>query len=488
MQNNDKKHAYTRPQQSALSKLTGGLWRTVAPLALASLASGLAAPLQAQTTVPAINAEIARTNFYAQLNQDIQNDPVLRGHALVLDPTPYASTRDLRNDANNKLRSMIATWPNAEQNPVSLRNINDALLDMVNMEDASLGAANSGRYVKLANKLSPDLALLSTAQNTHFTTNNPRSANYVCLAIGTRAQINPADVLDYFIPLTTQAYTTLTPDFKNAVNAADSTNTSSARHELGHCLRGNQPRAGETLTGTEKREEAAADAFEILYRIQSGEPAMATKIETSIQWRRAMQVMATPVKTSHDTSKTLRFIAADLRKNSNFSQSLAGLTISALEAKASAYADRATLMDYPHLADAKLSTNAKLALSTKADIALNDAAQFVAGMSLVKDYSIYPEKLSTQTALTILQLAHTSELHLIKTPDNHLQSGLQKLRENHPKIMQEADKLFAAELARYPDLSGTTSVTASNQASSSQTPSSGHQPQRARSIMLSLGQ
>jgi hypothetical protein len=456
MQNSDKELPANTQQQSAFSKLTGGkLWRTVAPFALASLTGCVTAPQYPPPPQPQTPSDVARAEFFRALNQELQKDEKTHGTILVMDTTGYSSTRAILQHATKQLQQLTSArsyGPHAYGNQFPpLYKITNHIKRLAEFEESTLQGASLTEFAakgvyppSLFNTLFAPKAMATTDS-----TNNPK---YVCLAVSASADISLSKLTNDRFEAISTTKTPLAPAFQKALDISDIGGKGSTLHEVGHCINGLKQQKGETHLAFTRRSEGAADAFQMLYRIKSGEPDMLTTLEVQTQWRRSNAASSRAYDIGHNSTQALRLITDDLRQNPNFAQTLTGLSISALETKASDYAQRAILMDYPHLADKKLSTKEKLARSAMIDSEINESSRFVSGMFLITGYNQFPDTLTTAGAVRILQHAHAAENYLVVPPQNQLKQGLAQLREKFPAALNEADTIFADELTRYPKL------------------------------------
>lgn len=438
-----------------LNKIGQSLWKVTAPLAIASLSGCATAPNYPPPPPPQTPSDVARAEFFKTLNRELQKDEKTRNTTVVMDTTGYSSTRAILQEATTQLHQLKparAYYPHAYGNQFPpLYKITNRIKEFAEFEESFLQGASLTEFAAKG-VYPPKLFNTLFAPKAITTTDNTNSHNYVCLAVSASADISLSKLTNDRFKAISVTNASLTPAFQQALDKTDIGNKGTTLHEVGHCINGLKAQPGETLLAFTRRVEGAADAFEMLYRIKSGEPDMLTTLEVHTQWRRSNAASSRAYDTAHNSTQALRLISDDLRQNPNFAQTLTGLSISAVEAKASEYATRATLMDYPHLADKKLSTKEKLARSDIIDNRINESSQFVSGMLLIADYNNFPDTLTTAGAVRILQLTHTADNYLVAPPQSHLKQGLAQLREKFPDALNEADKIFAEEQARYPKL------------------------------------
>ncbi len=440
-----------------------GLWRLTAPLAAlgaVALSACVTAPTETVQRAninpePAVsNSAAARSQGYRQLHEAIAQDPKTRDRILVVDPTDYASSRQLLEDTRTRLTGMIAQWP-AKPETYILRDILQPLSEKVSKEDPTLAPGNSGSYVRAHSGVSPDLSLQAIAgralANEH---DNPRHKNFICVAIGERAQVTTPDWYLLSNRFMQQKHTDFNEPFKRIMDTVNASRTDAAAHELGHCLGELVHQRDETPLLKTRREEAKADVARILLKIKHGDSDANFAIESKIQERRASQVMAWGIDspTDHDTTQTLRLLQRDLKANPEMQEELKGMTLTQIGYKAARYAERGSLLDYPHLGETGRDAKTRYAMTQQIDAELEMQTRFVAGHMLVKGFNEIPEKLTTQSALGIVQLAYAAENYLVQPPHSRLKQAMSGLRAQFPEQMREADRLFAQEQKEFPPL------------------------------------
>lgn len=460
------------PSTPQTNERPNGLWRLAAPLAVVAatnLAGCVTAPPNpisndvqkiqiAPDPVPASLAA-SRGRSYQHLREAIARDPQAGGRVLLIDPSDYSSAKDLARDAKVNLEGMIATWPQKPSEGV-LNDVLPPIANVADTEDASLAPANSGSYVRENGKRSPDSALQKIALHAYWNKNlKPNDPNFICVAIGERAQMPYSTVLAAEGQLGQASGATpstrFKPAFQEAVEKADPSRILGIEHELPHCLGVLPEQRDFTNLQQIRRDEAKSDVFRSLLHLQSDRPDAGTALETMVQVRRARQVSSfggdeSPV--DHDTTQALRLLQRDMKKSPGMQKELAGLSPSALGEKAVQYAVRGSALEYPHLDDNSLSAKTRYAMTQQVDADFEGRARFVSGHMLVKGFREMPEKLTTQSALGIVQLAYAAENYLVQPPHSRLKQAMGDLRQRFPEQMREADRQFAQELNEFPPL------------------------------------
>lgn len=461
------------PASAPQNERSNGLWRLAAPLAVVG-AAGLSGCVTAPTTTDAepststahiqvapnpVPASMAasRSRGYQQMREALARDPQAGGRVLLIDPSDYSSAKDLARDAKTSLDGMIATWPQKPGKGV-LNDVLPPIADAAASENASLAPANSGSYIRVNGMRSPDAALYKISMQAYWNQNlKPDDPNFVCVAVGERAQM-PYSTLVGVEGISGNSAktpsTTLTPAFQQALEKSDPERTLAKEHELGHCLGVLPDQRDATRFQQIRRDESKSDAFRSLLLVQEGRTDALSATETMVQLRRARQVSSFggDSATDHDSSQTLRLLQRDLQKQPGMQKELAGQHPSELGDKAAQYAARGSAIEYPHLADASLSSKDRYAMTQKVDADFEARARFVSGHMLVKGFNEMPATLSTQSALGIVQLAYAAENYLVQPPHSQLKQAMGSLREKFPTQMREADMLFAQEQKEFPPL------------------------------------
>lgn len=459
----------TEPSTPQSNERPNGLWRLAAPLAVvgAGLAGCVTAPMETTQRAyinpePAVsNSAVARSQGYRRLREAIAQDPQTRDRILVVDPTEYASAQHLFGDTKAQLSGMVAKWPQQPEKYI-LRDIVQPLSEKAAKEDPTLAPGNTGSYIRAQSGVSPDLALQAIAGRTLANQHgSPKHADFICVAIGERAQITNPEWYLLSNQFLGQKHTDFTSGFKKIMGAANPDRTDAAAHEVGHCLAEiNFPSDTSDLLRA-RAEEAKGDVFRALFKIQQmgsgaqdGGLDAHRMIEAKIQERRASQVMAwgNDTPTDHDTSQALRLLQRDLKANPGMQQELQSMSISQLGDTAARYAERGSAQDYPHLGETGRDAKTRYAMTQQVDADLEMQTRFVSGHMLVKGFKEMPKTLTTQSALGIVQLAHAAENYLVQPPHSQLKQAMGALREKFPEQMREADKQFAQELKEFPPL------------------------------------
>lgn len=459
----------SRPQSN---ERPNGLWRLAAPLAVVgatALSGCVTAPTETVQRAyvnpePAVSSSAAtRSRGYQRLREAVAEDPQTRDRILVVDPTDYSSSRQLLEGTRAQLTGMIAKWPQQPEKYI-LRDIMQPLSEKASKEDETLAPGNSGAYIRAQTGLSSDLSLQAIAGRTLANEHdNPRHKEFICVAIGERAQIATPDWLLLSNRFTQTPHTDFTDGFKKVLATSNAERTEVIKHEVGHCL-GEivHPRDTSALL-RERAEEAKADVARVLLSIQfskavDSSPAEAfdpnLAIESKIQERRAMQVMAWGIDspTNHDTTQALRLLQRDLKANPDMQQEIKGMTLTQIGDRAARYAERGSLLDYPHLAESGRDAKTRYAMTQQADADFEMQTRFVSGHMLVKGFNEVPETLTTQSALGIVQLAYAAENYLVQPSHSRLKQAMSGLRARFPEQMREADRLFAQEQKEFPPL------------------------------------
>ncbi len=431
----------TRPWGAILTPLAAGA--LLSGCAVITPKSDIPAPLP-----PATAADFERANLYARLNAEVAGDPKLSGTILIVDPTPYPTVSSLLRDVQPKLQGLVSPWRYDHFNP-PLYRITGPIHKVAQAEDKINASPQDNETLT---PFRPLIDISGVTGRSFFTNDNPNNPNYVCLAVGVRGNIPFSDFVEKNFSLFSKYLAHFTPKFQEALNANENNGLTVPRHELGHCIHGYKQKPGESDMAMARRLESEADATEMLLRIRDGEPDMLAKLETKAQWRRANSFRTRNFDIIHDTSAALRLIVDDLRQNPQLGDTLKGLSLTEIGIKASAYAARAQLQEYPHLADQNLSNKEKLARSFQIDAEINLASNFVSSKMLLVGYDQQPLTLPLNSALRTLQLAHTAEQYLTQPPQSKLADGVAQLRAQFPDVMQQADRIFADELKRYPPL------------------------------------
>ncbi len=443
----------TQPVPDFSEARTRSPWVIAAPVAL-SLSSCVTAPLEPKLAA-VTPEEHARARFYDELNGALLRDPKTSGSALVMDPSRYSSVRSFHRHATKDLNALIHRGHDELQPP--LWRITRHLDQVAKLEESTNQTAGAdGTAASQPGGGIRPLIAMQFAFRAYFSNPNPNSRQYVCLAVGAPMMMPFSQFMEFALGPVAPQRTEYTPHFKQALDYMNGDGTGGAAHEAGHCIRGAKSLPGETPLATARRLESAADAFEMLYRIRSGEPDMLNKIEINAQWRRANLTIARIYDLEHDTSGAMRLIIDDLRHPTppgqpDMRQTLLAMPISALEEKAHDYARRAQLQDYPHLANDRLSRKEKLALSATVDTEIESVSRFVSGHLLLKNYSGYePDPLPLSRAVRILQVAQAGHNNLVIPKDSTLSQAVVDLYQKQPAIMQAAQILVDDEAKRYP--------------------------------------
>ncbi len=417
----------------------------VTTLVASSMATARAADAQGPQP-PRSLEDYQRAAFYKHLNDEVQRDPKTRGTILVIDPTPYPSVRSMLEDVEPKLKSMLPPW--------SFHPFKPPVAQM--LRPLRLAAEFEDSQRKMTQRQVNPGAIMDTGGITgrsYRPTDKRSSAEFICMAVGTRATVTLTDFTESNYSKFSVFVARYTPAFQQAVNSANGNGKNLVLHELGHCVHGYEQRDNETPFAYTRRLESGSDAFEMLMRIRNNEPDMLNKLETNVQWRRANSVSTRNYDTTHDTSTTLRLIIDDLRQNPQMALELQRMTLTQIDARASAYADRAQLQEYPHLADKTLSKTAALAKTAETDSLIDMASRYISGKMVVAGYDESPIRLPVSAAVGMLQRAHTAENYLTQPPYSRLKQGIAQLRQQFPDEMRQAEAIFSDELRNYPPLS-----------------------------------
>lgn len=439
-----------------------GLWRLAAPLAIVG-ATSLSGCVTVPETVqranvnpePAVSSSAtARSHGYRRLREAVAHDPKTRDRIAVIDPTNYTSSRQLLEDTRTQLTGMIAKWPEQPENYI-LRGIILPLSEKVSKEDPTLAPGNSGTYIRTQTGVSPDLSLQAIAgralANEH---DNPKHRNFICVAIGERAQITTPEWYLLSNRFMRQKHADFNSGFKKIMETVNAARTDAAEHEVGHCLGELVHQRDETPLLKTRREEAKADVARVLLKIKHGDADPDLAIESKIQERRASQVMSLGIDspTDHDTTQALRLLQRDLKAKPGMQRKLKSMSLTQIGAEAARYAERGSLLDYPHLTEKGLDAKTRYAMTQQVDADLEMQTRFVAGHMLVKGFKEMPPTLTTQSALGIVQQAYAAETYLVPPPQSQLQQAMAALRDKFPAQMREADRLFAREQSEFPPL------------------------------------